>query len=194
MTRWRAELDDLVARRGHALVGYAYVVCGNSYDAEDLVQEALFKVFSGLRRPSGPAATVHPLQSDAAPTNAEAYVRRAILSLYVDGYRRRVRWREREPLLVDDDDQRGPASGVSVRADVTAALAELSPQQRACVVLRFYEDLTVPQVAARLGLAEGTVKRHLSDATGRLRGLLTTDDLCAAPVRTPARALDGGTR
>ena len=192
MSRWRAELDELVSRRGQALVGYAYVVCGNSHDAEDLVQEALVKVFSRLRRPSSPDPTVHPLDPEAGPTHPEAYVRRAILSLYIDGYRRGGRWTQREHLIVDDEHQPGPASGASVRADVATALASLSPQQRACVVLRFYEDLTVPQVAATLGLAEGTVKRHLSDATGRLRGLLATD--IPSADRRPARTPEGGVR
>jgi len=71
---------------------------------------------------------------------------------------------------------------VSVQADIAAALASLSPQQRACDVLRCFDDLTLAQVAARLGLADGTVKRHLADATNRLRGLLADDE----------SAMDGG--
>jgi RNA polymerase sigma factor (sigma-70 family) len=54
------------------------------------------------------------------------------------------------------------------------ALRSLSPRQRACVVLRFYEDLPVTEVAARLGCSEGTVKRHLSDAMTRLADLVTS--------------------
>ena len=58
------------------------------------------------------------------------------------------------------------------RDDVTAALAGLPAEQRAAVVLRYYEDLTVPEVADRMGLGEGTVKRYLSLATRRLEDRL----------------------
>lgn len=192
MSRWRDELDDLVARRGQALVGYAYVVCGNVDDAHDLVQDALVKVFSGLRRPS--RSTVHPLHPGGLPTYAEAYVRRAILSLYLDGYRRRGRWTQRQHLVASDDVAPGPASGVSVRADVAAALTSLSPQQRACVVLRFFDDLTVGQTAASLGIAEGTAKRHLSDAMTRLRPLLAVPGATGPAARPSLHSLDGGLR
>ncbi len=195
MSRWRDELDDLVARRGQALVGYAYVVCGNVDDAHDLVQDALVKVFSGLRRPRGPQSTVHAVYpAPAPPTHAEAYVGRAILSLYLDGYRRRGRWTQRRHLLASDDAAPGPASGVSVRADVAAALASLSPQQRACVVLRYFDDLTVSQTADSLGIAEGTVKRHLSDAMARLRPLLAASEPTNPVARPTWRSLDGGLR
>ena len=53
-----------------------------------------------------------------------------------------------------------------------AAIGTLSPRLRACVVLRFYDDLTVPQIARRLDLAEGSVKRYLSDASVQLEALL----------------------
>lgn len=52
------------------------------------------------------------------------------------------------------------------------ALADLPPRERACTVLRFYDDLTVSQIAAQLGLADGTVKRYLADASARLAEVL----------------------
>jgi RNA polymerase sigma factor (sigma-70 family) len=54
-----------------------------------------------------------------------------------------------------------------------AALSGLSPRQRACVVLRYYQDLPVAQVASALGVAEGTVKRYLSEAMTRLAARLS---------------------
>ncbi len=50
---------------------------------------------------------------------------------------------------------------------------DLSPRQRACVVLRYYRDLPVAQVAAALGVGEGTVKRYLSEAMTRLAARLS---------------------
>ncbi|AEG43193.1 sigma-70 family RNA polymerase sigma factor [Isoptericola variabilis] len=168
MAPWEQELATLAEHRGRALVGYAYVLCGDQRYAEDLVQDALVKVFSRLRRREGTSG-VHPLDGGGT---TEAYVRRAILTLYLDEYRRRRRWSGVKHLVAADERTRGPESGVTARADVAAALARLAPRERACVVLRYFEDLTVPQIAEALGLAQGTVKRYLADATATLRGVL----------------------
>ncbi|MEN5075423.1 sigma-70 family RNA polymerase sigma factor [Isoptericola cucumis] len=172
MATWEDELAELARGRGRALVGYAYVLCGDQRQAEDLVQDALVKVFSRLRRGPRTAPGVHPLEGGTS----EAYVRRAILTLHLDEYRRRRRWNERRHLLAVDDQVRGAASGATARADVAAALGRLAPRERACVVLRYFEDLTVPQVAEALGLAQGTVKRYLADATASLRDVLRVPD------------------
>ena len=155
--------DDVVAEllttRGRALTRYAYLLCGNVADAEDLVQDALVKTFA--RRRAG-------LELDSA----EAYVRRAILTLYLDGWRRRGRWATRRHLAAGPASVDGPETGTGDRIDVVAALRGLPPQQRACVVLRFYEDLTVPEIAHHLAVSDGAVKRYLSLAVHRLEGLL----------------------
>ncbi|WP_240666246.1 RNA polymerase sigma factor [Oerskovia turbata] len=91
-------------------------------------------------------------------------MRKAILTLYLDGYRRRRHWLGLRHLVGQREGVAGPEAPASARADTARALARLTPRQRACVVLRYYEDLTVPRIAEELGCAEGTVKRHLSDA------------------------------
>lgn len=55
---------------------------------------------------------------------------------------------------------------------IALALETMSPQQRAVVHLAYWEDLTNPQIAARLGIGEGTVKRHRSRSHEKLRGVL----------------------
>ncbi|QJW37817.1 RNA polymerase sigma factor [Cellulosimicrobium protaetiae] len=195
MPRWDGELGDLVARRGRALNGYAYLLCGDAQQAEDLVQDALVKVFSRLRRPPsarpGTVRTVDlgvdPPGRAAAPdvASTEGYVRSTILTLYLDGYRRRRRWTGVRHLVATDDAVRGPEAAASARADVAAALAGLTPRQRACVVLRYFEDLTVPQVAAALGSAEGTVKRHLHDAMAVMHATLHDDHAGTRPAPRP---------
>ena len=152
-------VEALLATRGKALTGYAYLLCGDVHDAEDLVQEALVKTF--VRRRAG-----------LALDSAEGYVRRAILTLYVDGWRRRARWAERRHLVASPTSVESTAPGTEAQADVVAALRELPRRQRACVVLRFYEDLTVAEIADRLGIAEGSVKRYLSMGVSRLQTLL----------------------
>jgi RNA polymerase sigma-70 factor (ECF subfamily) len=55
---------------------------------------------------------------------------------------------------------------------VTEALAHLSPRERACVVLRYFDDLTVADIASELSLSTGATKRYLSDGAAKLRTLL----------------------
>jgi len=143
-------MERLVRERERALLGYAYVVCGDPHLAQDLVQDALVKTFSRPRE-GLPQAKV------------EAYVRRAITTIYVDKYRRQQRWARVQhlfrPVIVQESTT--PYSDLS--ADVATALADLPPRVRACIVLRFFDDLTVPDIASQLGLAPGSVKRYLAD-------------------------------
>ncbi|MCR6689140.1 sigma-70 family RNA polymerase sigma factor [Cellulomonas sp.] len=153
-------LTTLARERGRALFGYAYLLTGDRPAAEDLVQEALVRTFA--RRRTG-----------FTPDDAEAYVRRAILTVYLDDARRRRRWTGVRHLLGRHDEPGGdPAPAVGAVLDVQAALATLAPQERAAAVLRWCEDLTVPEVAARMGLAVGTVKRYLSTAGHKLEARL----------------------
>ena len=58
------------------------------------------------------------------------------------------------------------------RPEVVAAVARLSSRQRACVYLTYWEDLSPPMVADRLGIGEGTVKQYLARARAKLREVL----------------------
>jgi RNA polymerase sigma-70 factor (ECF subfamily) len=165
---WEDVLDDLVRHRGGALVRYATLLTGDRREAEDLVQDALLKSFGSGRA----------LRDELA---AEAYARRAILTLFLDGTRRRRRWSGVAHLLVRDD--QGPDHAAGDGIDVQRAIATLPPRLRACVVLRFYDDLTVPQIARELDLAEGSVKRYLSDACDQLEALL-------GPIEDAAETVD----
>ncbi|MET4224028.1 RNA polymerase sigma factor [Oerskovia enterophila] len=203
MATWDDELAALTAQRGQALTGYAYLLCGNRRDAEDVVQDALVKVFSRLRGRGPTSSRQTPATSPADGTrlftlddspgseaerpvaHLEGYVRRAILTLYLDGYRRRRSWLGLRHLVGQRETVPGPEAPASARADTAKALAGLTPRQRACVVLRYYEDLTVPRIAEELGCAEGTVKRHLSDAMAVMQQTLGAVAQAAAPAPTP---------
>lgn len=151
-------LTELVRARGPALVGYAYLLVGEQKGAEDLVQEAFVRVFVRMR-------------DGGSPDAMEAYVRRTILTLHIDAYRRSRRWAGVRHLFTTPErqDQR---IDVDQSADIRSALGSLSPQERACVVLRYFDDLTVPQTAERMKLHPGTVKRYLHNAVARLEALL----------------------
>ena len=65
-----------------------------------------------------------------------------------------------------------PPHEPTVRADVVDAITRLSVRQRAVVVLTYWDDLAPDAVAARLGISEGSVRRHLARARARLREVL----------------------
>ena len=130
----------------------AYLVCGDWYRAEDIVQTALAKMYvhwGRIRRDEGPAA----------------YARRAVVNAAVD--ERRRPWRREHPVqaLPDAPDAIQP----SMDSVVTEALMSLAPRQRAVVVLRYIEDLDVAQTAHLLGVSQGTVKSQAAKGLAALR-------------------------
>lgn len=162
VTAWDDHLEGLLASRYPALVSYARMLTqGDLAAAEDLVHDALIKVFVGASR-------------FASTGHAEGYVRRAMVSVFIDGTRTATRRRRAYSRARMDDATPGPEADVGLATDVEKALAELPPRARACIVLRYFDDLTVPQVARQLGIAEGTAKRYLSEATARLAATLGT--------------------
>jgi len=178
-------LGVLARERGGALFGYAMLVTGERAAAEDLVQDALVKVFSRVRQ-------------GFTPDDAERYVRRAILTIHVDGARRRTRWRAVRHLLTGEEHADDGAPRVASATDVHVALRSLSPRQRACVVLRYFDDLTVPAISRELGIAEGTVKRYLSDGRALLGPALGIadphDDDSDSDEHISVRVVEGRTR
>lgn len=159
---WEDDLDELARTRGPALVGYGYLLTGELHAAQDLVQDALVRTFARHR-------------AGADAERLESYVRQAMLNIYRDAYRKRRTWFGVRPLVAERAVYGPPDVVAAEKVDVHNALARLSPRERACVVLRHYEDLTVPEIAARLDVSEGAVKRYLSDARARLGPLLDDD-------------------
>ncbi len=159
---WEQVVTRLVAERGDSLRRYAYLLCGNADDASDLVQDALVKTFGRLRN----GFTV---------ASAEAYVRKAVLNTYLDGGRRRTLWRRIAHLTAAPEEQESAAPATDVRIDLMGQLRGLAPRERACIVLRYYEDLKVDDIAAELEISPGAVKRYLSDALGKLAVSLTEE-------------------
>lgn len=153
---WQSSLDVLARERYGALVGFARVL-GAGDDAQDLVQEALISTFSRQRR-------------FASPGHAERYVRRAIASRLIDAARARTSRSHRERAAAPAEALRMPDHPLDF--DLEAGLRALSPQQRACVVLRFLEDLSTAQTAESLGLSVGSVKRYVHEGVDTLRGIL----------------------
>ncbi|MEU9227798.1 SigE family RNA polymerase sigma factor [Streptomyces massasporeus] len=161
MEQVRADgFDEFVAARWSALLHVARLLTGGDRQrAEDLVQEALVKLWFAW-----------PKIADQAP---EAYVRTVLVRLAARSARRRW-WGERPVEQLPD--RAGPvdvSSAVAERSRLEGALAQLSPKQRAAVVLRYYEDLPEAQVAQALGCPVGTARSHASRGVARLRQILS---------------------
>jgi RNA polymerase sigma factor (sigma-70 family) len=168
--KWEPILGELDQRRRGRLIAFATLLADADI-AEDLVHEAVIAVFSKTRG----LTTVE---------QAEAYVRRAIATKYIDMVRKDRARSARERITAPRDTVAGPAETDPMSGTVAAALASLSPQVRACIVLRFLDDHSVRSTAELLNLSEGTVKRYVSDGLQQLnRRLGTTASLEALEVR-----------
>src|SRR5262245_50858817 len=151
------DFASFVRARTSALLRTAFLLTGDQHLAEDLVQSALTRTHRAWRR-------LH--ESD----HAEAYTRRAMYHLQVSWWRRR---RLPESLSADLPEPRRAVSAdedrTVVRLAVLEALRQLSPGQRAVLVLRYFDDLSEAQAADVLGVSIGTVKSQTSRALNRLR-------------------------
>src|SRR3954452_11311448 len=140
----------------------AYLMCGDWHRSSDIVQEALIRVYVAWPR----------LERKGALT---AYARRAVVSVAIDQSRRRSSTELSGP--VGDHEAAGDlASGVADRDLLMKALASLPKRQRACVVLRYYEDLPVAEVATLLEINAGNVKSQTSRALASLKAMFEADD------------------
>ena len=128
------------------LVGLARLLVDRREDAEEVVQEAFARTWANLGRVR---------DDDPLP-----YVRRAVVNLSRGRLRRLRTVRAHRA-------ERGAARLEQGRT-VLERVSQLPRRQRECVVLRFYDDLTVPEIARSLGVAEGSVKSHLHRALSTL--------------------------
>ena len=147
----RSSFEEWARARQQHLVRSAYLLTGDFQRAEDLVQEALVR-----------AAMRWDVLHEGNP---DAWVRTVVYREHVSWWRRR-----RRELLVDAVPEVASYDVASLpEGDLVAALAGLTWSQRAVVLLRFAEDLSVAETAEVLGVSGGTVKRQTSVALARLR-------------------------
>ena len=134
----------------------AFLLCGDWHTAEDLVQTALTKVFLSWR-------TIR--RRDAV----QAYATRTLVNAYLADKRLK---RPREYLTGVLPERPVESPGPETRMVMLDALASLPPRGRAVVVLRYWADLSVEQVAAVLGCSAGNVKSQSARALAKLRAAL----------------------
>lgn len=165
----------IVDRYGDVLYGTAFLMTGDRALAEDMVQEAFVLAWRGIRGFRG-------------GTNLKAWLMKILVNRVISELRQR---RRHEPLGDEHDLPGEEADAVDVlvtaeeQARIRGALSTLALQSRQIVVLRFYAQMTVPEIANALGCREGTVKSRLHRALRKLRN-------CLEPARPamPAMALE----
>ncbi len=154
-TASRVAFEDFVAARLQALLRFGRVLTGDTAAAEDLVQTALAKSY--------------PKWGRIEASDPEGYVRRVMANTQASWWRRPRRERPYEQL--PERPSSGPDQYVSMelRDAVWRALDGLSGRQRAAVVLRFYEDLSMDEIAGALDCRTGTAKSLVSRGLAALR-------------------------
>jgi RNA polymerase sigma-70 factor (sigma-E family) len=159
-----AAFRDFAAAARPRLVRTAYLLCGDSHEAHDLVQVTLMRVHRRWR-------------SIERTDQPQAYARRVLINLAASLWRRRLR----APLLAltaaGDPGAPDPTAAFADRAELWEAVMALPPRTRAVLVLRYFEDLSEAETAAALGCSIGSVKSQASRGIARLRETLTEQRL-----------------
>ncbi|HWI61201.1 MAG TPA: RNA polymerase sigma factor [Symbiobacteriaceae bacterium] len=160
-----AAMEALVHRHHRAIFAFLYRQTGDAHTADDLAQECFIRLCTRIGSYRYPDPFLPWLYTIAH-------------NLYKD-WRKNAWQRKVVPL-----EQPEPSSGTAPidlleryadRAEVVRALGALDEAHRSALVLRYYQDLTVPQIARIEGVPEGTVKSRLSIALRRLRDLLSRE-------------------
>jgi len=153
---------DAVEQHIRDLARFAYLICGDRDQAEEVVAEAFAKTWPRWRR--GKVDSLLP------------YLRRAIVhEIYGRGRRRRLQRREEERRRPATPDGRFEHH-VDERSELWPLMARLPVAQRTVIALRIVEDLSEEQTAELLGVPTGTVKSRLSRALGALRSMMEDRD------------------
>jgi RNA polymerase sigma-70 factor (sigma-E family) len=148
-----ASVDALVAtlfrEEGTRLLSLARLFVDDRTAAEDLVQEAFIRL----------ARSAHRIRDEE---RAAAYLRSIVINLARDHNRRGlVSFRHRPPAALDAPSAEEHATETEGRQEVVEALRALPKRQRDCVALRYYLDLSIPDIAETLGVSTNSVKTHL---------------------------------
>jgi RNA polymerase sigma-70 factor (sigma-E family) len=151
--RYGDEVAHLFAQHAAGLLRLAELLTGDRALAEELVQEAFVRSWRHW----------HRLRENGS---ALAYVRQTLVNLVRDSFRRR--FRETRQRMLTPPAATTVEPDVDRRVDLERALARLPLRKRACVVLRFYADLSEEDTARTLGISIGTVKSQTHKALGQL--------------------------
>ncbi|HEX5541527.1 MAG TPA: SigE family RNA polymerase sigma factor [Micromonospora sp.] len=151
------EFAEYFAARSGTMRSTAYLLCGDWHRAEDLVQTTFTKLYLVWNRVSR-----HEV--------LDAYTRQILARTFLD--ERRRGWWRRERVSAEAAEQPVASDSPENRLVMLQALAAVPARQRAVLVLRYWEDLSVEETASLLKCSTGTVKSQAARGLGTLRNLL----------------------
>ncbi|MEU3348549.1 SigE family RNA polymerase sigma factor [Streptomyces sp. NPDC006700] len=151
-----AAFTAYVQERRASLYATAYHLTGDRFEAEDLLQSALFSTYRAWDRISDKAAV-------------GGYLRRTMTNLHISAWRRRKLNEYPTEELPETPGDTDAMRGTELRTVLWQALARLPELQRTMLVLRYYEGRTDPEIADILGISVGTVKSSIWRSLRRLR-------------------------
>jgi RNA polymerase sigma-70 factor (sigma-E family) len=147
----------------------AYLLCGDWHLADDLTQAALIKMHRAWPRVT---------RTD----NPVSFARKTLLRCWLD--ERRKPWRRAEQRDGEVPDGVAVAADLAqqlgTREELFLALAQIPPRQRAVLVLRFFEALSITEVAEALGCSEGTVKSQTSRGLAAMKAVIDPETAVTA--------------
>ncbi|GAA1404699.1 SigE family RNA polymerase sigma factor [Catellatospora coxensis] len=162
-----AEYVEFVTGQLASLRRTAYLLCGDTHRADDLVQQTITKLYVRWERTRG-------------VTWLDRYVRTMLVREFLD--ERRLSWAKVRLFGRTPDQARPPEPNTELRLVLRAALAKVPRRQRAVLVLRFLCDLPVDEVAQLLGCTSGTVKSQTSHGLAALRRHLGDEAFLPTPA------------
>ncbi len=154
--------EAIAISEGDRLFALARLILRDADRAHDAVQEALVQAWRAL-----------PQLRDA--DRFDAWIRRLTVNACYELARREKRWDAKISAVRPPEPAPDASRAVADRDQLERGFRRLKPEQRAAVALRYYLDLTVPEVADALGIPEGTAKSRLHHAMAALRAALDAD-------------------
>ncbi|WP_406296975.1 SigE family RNA polymerase sigma factor [Embleya sp. NBC_00888] len=155
-TAGQRDFEEYARARQHQLYRTAYLLCGDADRAQDLAQTTLAKLFRHWKRAS-------------RAENLDAYAKTVLSRTFLSEQRGRRRERAAHELASETHTVEGHPD---LRLTLLAALATLPPKPRVMVILRYWEDLSVENVAALLRCSTGNVKSQCARSMAKLRAEL----------------------
>jgi RNA polymerase sigma-70 factor, ECF subfamily len=152
------DVQEFLGAHGDRLLRSAYLLCGDETEAQDLVQETLIQAIQSWRKFRGKSAVY-------------TWVHGILLNLCRHYHRKQKRMVYDEELVLQ---QTAPAEAAGnmdqdfCAASLSKAIKELSPEHREAIVLRYYENMKIEEIALQTGVSSGTVKSRLHHAVRRL--------------------------
>ena len=145
------DVREIIDSHGDRLLRSAYLLCGNETEAQDLVQETLVQAIKSQRGFRGESALY-------------TWLHGILLNLCRRHYRKQKRLVYDEELILKETIQPDHARDMDqdfCATRITKAMEQLSPEHREVIILRYYENMKIEEIALQTGVSKGTVKSRL---------------------------------